>query len=76
VLELTDGVFTVRYYDTTFPIAPHSYNGMPLAVRRAWPSRSPSGPESFSEILADVTLRPGWAPFLGSPSAHGPCRGR
>ncbi len=25
-LELDDGVFTVRYYDTTLPIAPHSYS--------------------------------------------------
>ena len=24
-LELNDGIFTVRYYDTTLPIAPHSY---------------------------------------------------
>jgi len=25
-LELNDGIFTVRYYDTTLPIAPHSYS--------------------------------------------------
>jgi len=65
-LELDDGVFTVRYYDTTFPIAPHSYSRI-LGHRldELNDSLGPSHP-GVLELQALTT----WFAALTPPSNH------